>query len=153
MFNFDLFFKQILERDSEQESEITYSLTTIDFTIQLRDLFMNNLNTKHLNIEDLSSLYFEIKEDTNYSDMTKYCLAYLLTSRLKDPMFLIDFQSDEKLNVRWLRIIFVDLKVHNLEKKLSEKVLNKIQKRQGKNKDYIKKQFKDSAIKHLQINY
>ncbi|RVU00476.1 hypothetical protein EOD41_13445 [Mucilaginibacter limnophilus] len=152
LYNFDLFYKKLLEKDSQQEAGITYYLTTIDFTIQIREIFTNNLNTKHLNIEDLSEIYFKIKDDPSYSDMTKYCLAYLLSSRMKDPMYLVDFQSDESLNVRWSRIVFVDLKVHKLDKELETKVLAKLQKRQGKNKDYIKKQLKDSAIKHLKTS-
>ncbi|PJJ83332.1 NACHT domain-containing protein [Mucilaginibacter auburnensis] len=152
LHNFDLFYTQLLENDSEQESGITYWLTTIDFTIQLRDIFLNHLSTKHLNIEDLNSAYSEIKGSETYSDMTKYCLAYLLTTRLKDSMYLIDFLNVPGLNVRWSRIVYVDLRMQKLDKGLEDKILSKINKRQGKNKDYIKKQLKERAIKHLKAS-
>lgn len=148
---YDGLYSAIIERDKSNKEGMSYFLTTLDFIMQFRDFFVSILNSKHINSDDLIQIYQEIKESgfSLVSDMTAYSLSYLLSARLSNPDFLTEFEKQAGLNVRWSRIVYIDLQILNLDKSTQHKILSKIEKRQRTNRNYIKQQFKGSAIKHL----
>lgn len=151
IFNFDNLYKSIIQRDIETNEGMSYNLTTLDFIMQFRDFFVSNLTSKHINDEDLIEIYNELYSESfvHISEMTAYSLSYLLSSKVSDPEYLTKFEMIPGINIRWSRIVYIDLRILRLDKDTQQKIISKIEKRQRENRKYIKQQFKGAAIKHL----
>jgi hypothetical protein len=158
--NFDMLYKTVLlsdiemnkDKDKKQMKGVTLMLTTLDIILQFRKIFERLFQTKHIDFESFSRIALNILTDTannNYSDVTLYSISYFLSHKLNDPMFLSEFIKRENLNVRWNRIIYVDIEFLKLKRKIDINVFNRIKRKQEHNKKYINQQFKESAFLHI----
>lgn len=148
LFTFDRFYKSLL---SSTPMEIAYQWTTLDMILQCRNLFNDLFNSKHINADIVMGKAIDIlaKNNTQFSDVSKYCLSYYLAHKTNDAEFFAMFLSNNKLNTRWDRIVYRDVEHLRMKSSLSEKVYNRIKRKQEHNKLYIDKQFKEPAILHL----
>jgi hypothetical protein len=151
LHTFDGYYKAILAYESAHQKGLLFNYTTLDFILYFRDFFKHIFSSKHLNQQQLKDvlLDFLLKDDGRLSDMTKYAIAYYLSHSENDATYLQEFIKDESLNVRWQRIIFVDLEHLKKRKNFDEKLLRNIKKKQLKYKSYIQLQLKQGAYKHL----
>lgn len=153
ILNFDKLYKRVIEIDSENAEGVglTYSLSTLDIILQFRTIFEKLFQTKHIHFETFSQIALSIltKETDSYSDVTLYSLSYFLSHKMNDPIFLNEFVKIPNLNLRWSRIVCRDVDYLHLKQKFDPSTYARIKRKQEHNKEYIKKQLKESAILHL----
>ncbi|TVT38509.1 hypothetical protein FNT36_20205 [Hymenobacter setariae] len=148
VWNFEQFYK---EYTASGNILLTAKLTTIDYILNYRGLFKKLFSTKHIAVEDLIDAFLDtvLKKDSEYSDVVSYCAAHLLAERTGDVTYLEKFLEKKDLNVRWNRIIFVDIRVLKMKEQMDDDLYLKIKRKQLKYKDYIQQQFQQSAFKHI----
>lgn len=148
IYTFDRFYNSLVF--TAANNAIAYQWTTLDMILRCRNLFNDLFDSKHISTEIVSKKAIEIlTEDNQYSDVTKYCLAYYLAHKKKDADYFSMFLSTQNLNTRWDRIILRDVEYMKISKSLPEKVYQRIKRKQEHNKLYIDQQFKEPAILHL----
>lgn len=147
---FDMFYRSTLNM-TNQGTTIAYSWTTLDMVLQFRKLFERLFESRHIKSINLQAVADEIFQYriSNYTDVTLYCIAYMLMRRTKETKYFEIFLNIPMLNTRWDRIVYRDLQMLNMEKEMSPKVWNRIKRKQHSNREYIDKQFKEPAILHL----
>lgn len=148
---FDLLIKQIIEHIDSEANHPLRSKTILDLTLDARNLFLQRFNISSF-IPCLTEIWEEkiVKNPTQFGDIFRYCFAYLLSVRTKDKKFLFSFLDDKSLNVRWNKIVEVDVNVNHLNHKdYKDKIFIKIQNKAVKNSKYINEQFKQPMKKHL----
>ena len=145
---FDRFYKSLV---SLSNSPIAYQWTTLDMILQCRNLFNDLFDSKHINTDIVSSKAVEVLKNDNsqFSDVTMYCLSYYLAHKTRDAEYFSMFLATQNLNTRWDRIILRDVEYLKIKNSLPEKTYRKIKRKQEYNKIYIDKQFKEPAILHL----
>lgn len=127
--------------------------TLLDVILGLRDIFteffgfadfQNELNT-------IWSGYIYEKRKIDMCDTTLYCMSYCLSIFSKDAKYLEEFviTNNIVINSRWFKIVEVDINIKNLQN-TRNKISLKIRNLANKNKDYIKKQFKERISRHYQ---
>ena len=148
IYTFDRFYNSLIFTTAN--NTIAYQWSTLDMILQCRNLFNDLFDSKHISTEIVSKKAIEIlTEDNQYSDVTKYCLAYYLAHKMKNADYFSMFLSTQNLNTRWDRIILRDVEYMKISKSLPEKVYQRIKRKQEHNKLYIDQQFKEPAILHL----
>ena len=147
---FDMFYRKTLEATRNGES-IAYNWTTIDMILQFRKLFMDLFASKHIKSENIKVVASDIFNNhlDKYTDVTLYCLGYLMMYRDNDTMWLEIIALEKNMNPRWQRIVFKDIQMRHLEKSVPAKKWQRIKRKQLSNKDYIDKQFRENALLHL----
>ena len=150
VWNFEQFYR---EYTASGNILLTAKLTTIDYILNYRAIFKKLFGTKHIVLDDLIDAFAStvLKENSGYSDVVSYCASYLLSERTLDPSYLEDFLKIKDLNVRWNRIVFVDIQSLRLKDRVDNDLYLKIRRKQLKYKEYIQQQFKQSAFKHIQL--
>jgi hypothetical protein len=128
-----------------------YRQTILDIIIFLRDFFNEFLGSTYFN-EQLSEIWLDMakeKEIRNYSDISLYCLAYCLSVQSKDSQYLLEFIDNENIdiNVRWYKIVEVDIDIKKLAISNKKAVL-KIKRKAFKHKKYIEQQFNQKLKNH-----
>lgn len=153
IYNYDRLYKSIIDMDSKNKESVglTYVLSTLDIILQFRTIFERLFQTRHIHAETFSNIALDIlvNEKDYYSDITLYSLSYILSEKLKDPVFLQEFVKIEGLNLRWTRIVYRDIEHLRLKEKLDPDVYKRIKRKQDHNRIYINKQLKEPAINHL----
>ena len=150
IYTFDRFYNSLLSA-ATNNAAIAYQWTTLDMILQCRNLFVDLFDSKHINPDIVSNKAIEILTDNNsqFSDVTKYCLAYYLAHKSKDAEYFSMFLSTPDLNTRWDRIVLRDVEYMRIKTSLPEKTYRRIKRKQEYNKIYIDQQFKEPAILHL----
>jgi len=149
---FDNFYKQLIDIEKHQKAGLLYNFSTLDFIIQLRDYFSKLLSSKHLPDDLLIQVWNEISsEDTDeFSDITMYSLSYFLAYKFRDAKYFENLMKRSDLQLRWSRIVYVDVNSLKLNsERIDEKVWRKIKRKQSNNKEAIRKQFRMLAFKNL----
>ena len=150
IYTFDRFYNSLLST-ATNNAAIAYQWTTLDMILQCRNLFNDLFDSKHINTDIVSNNAVAILTDnTNqFSDVTKYCLAYYLAHKTEDAEYFTMFLSTQNLNTRWDRIVYRDVEHLRIKKNLPDNVYNRIKRKQEHNKLYIDQQFREPAILHL----
>ncbi|PRY03668.1 NACHT domain-containing protein [Pontibacter ummariensis] len=122
--------------------------TILDRILWARNFFMEFFASSQFDME-LKEIWQEvIHNKTNLSDITQYCLSYCIAVNNKEAKYLTEFVlSSEELNVRWFKVVDVDVNVKRLEVQ-NEKLMLKVRKKSSKHRKYIQDQFKESLRKH-----
>jgi hypothetical protein len=162
IFNFDRLYKKALEidiinnkdKDKKERTGLTTILSTLDVILQFRNMFEKLFQTKHIDSNSFSSIALEIIIDKNcdFSDVTLYSLSYFLSHKLNDPIFLSEFIKKPSLNVRWNRIVLVDIEFLRLKQKIDSDTYKRIKRKYEHNKKYINQQFREDAFSHIVDN-
>ena len=149
IYTFDGFYNSLLS--TATNNPIAYQWTTLDMILQCRNLFNDLFDSKHINTDIVSNNAIDILTDNNsrFSDVTKYCLAYYLAHKTRDAEYFSMFLSTQDLNTRWDRIVLRDVEYMKIKNSLPEKTYRRIKRKQEYNKIYIDQQFKEPAILHL----
>lgn len=147
---FDKFYKSIISEGKEGKG-LAPLRSTLDLILEFRDFFNKIFSSKHLNnvdFEDNIISLFE-KHKNEFSDVTLYSMMHFLSFKNQEPFYLEEFISVDDLNPRWSRIIYIDINLLHLKKKVNEKLFRKIKKKQARNREYILEQFNQSSLLHL----
>ncbi len=92
----------------------------------------------------------EIAIKNQYTDITEYCISYILSIHEQAPDYLYGFAMKKDTNPRWFRIIDVDVDIFKLRIKTDQKkLLLKIRSKSHRYHEYITKQFNERIAKHL----
>lgn len=150
IYTFDGFYNSLLST-ATNNAAIAYQWTTLDMILQCRNLFNDLFDSKHINPDIVSNNAVTILTDNNnqFSDVTKYCLAYYLAHKTGDASYFNMFLSTQGLNTRWDRIVYRDVEHLRIKNSLPDSVYKRIKRKQEHNKLYIDQQFREPAILHL----
>lgn len=150
IYTFDRFYNSLLTT-ATNNAAIAYQWTTLDMILQCRNLFYDLFDSKHINPDIVSKNAVTILNDNNnqFSDVTKYCLAYYLAHKTGDASYFNMFLSTQGLNTRWDRIVYKDVEHLRIKNSLPDNVYKRIKRKQEHNKLYIDQQFREPAILHL----
>jgi len=151
VFVFDQFYLKLKKIESTTGFGLMHNFSTIDFIIQFRDLLKKLLSSKHIQTDQFKDFSLELlkNEEVNLSDITLYSLAHFMSNHYRNPQYLEVFIERKDLNVRWFRIVYIDIELLHYSNKIEEKLWLRITQKQEKHKKYIKQQFAQLAYKHL----
>lgn len=126
----------------------TKQRTILDRILWARGFFNEFFSSTQFD-SDLKQIWSNmIGKGSSISDITQYCLSYCIAFNNKDSEYLIDFVlSSEDLNVRWFRIVDVDIDIKKLRGD-NKKLRLKIKRKSSEHRDYIQSQFNESLSKH-----
>lgn len=124
--------------------------TILDIILDGRNLFYTRFKINSFT-DILTEIWKEVfPKSEQYCDITRYCIAYTLSLKTKNEIFLLEFITSPNLNVRWYKIVEVDISVNKLNhKKSNDKLLKRIGKKIRENAKYINSQFKQPLKKHI----
>lgn len=156
---FDSLIKDIVDmilgfEGSKKNIEIRiFRRSLLDIVMFLRDFFSDFFMSKYHN-ELLKEIWTEILNSSKakeFSDITLYCLSYCLAVDEREANYLLNFIDSKnfELNVRWYKIVEVDIDIKKLEVQQNQtKHYLKIKRNATKHSEYIKRQFKEKLKKH-----
>ena len=127
-----------------------YKRTILDVILWARSFYMDYFSSKQFE-ECLQELWMDIVEnkDTSLTDITRYCIAYDLSVLSGEAKYLLEFiDVNEDLNVRWSKIVEVDINIKHLNHDRNGKPILKLKQNSVKNKKYIAQQFNERIAKH-----
>ena len=121
--------------------------TLLDIILWIRGFFVEFLSSDQFD-ESLEKIWDKSqKGEIEFSDILQYCLAYCISKKKKNPDYLLNWVLEtNNLNVRWYKIVEVDIDVMKLNAK--EKKYLKIKNKSKRNSSYIQEQFKERLKKH-----
>ena len=147
---FDELVIEVVKHISLSEDNPYRHKTILDIILDGRNLFYSRFKINSFT-DVLKEIWNEALPNTDlYCDITKYCIAYTLSLKTKNELFLLEFVTSANLNVRWFKIVDVDISVNNLNhKKSNDKLIKRIGKKIRENAEYINLQFKQPLKKHI----
>lgn len=148
---FNSFTVDILKNIALSENHPLKNKTVLDIILDARNFFLTRFKTNSFQ-ECLKEIWREISanDESKYLDITKYCIAYTLAIKNKNEDYLIEFLDDDSLNVRWFKIIKVDIEINKLRHtKPNPKLIKKLNKKIADNLKYVNDQFKKPLKKHI----
>jgi len=156
--NIILFFipDNIIEKDfktiplfSKKIERRIYNKTILDIILFAREFFKDCLGSQYFieRLEEIWNEFIQTPEKTPISEITLYCLAYRLAVSKKDATYLEEFINKWNPNVRWYRIIDVDMNIIGL-KYSSKKTRLNFKSKYSKNEKYIQSQFQQKIARH-----
>ena len=122
--------------------------TLLDVLLWARGFFQEFLDSDQF-IDSYKEIWKEIMASPEiHNDVVRYCIAYNLSIREKDARYLEEFiSSDETLNPRWFKIVYVDINVKKLTPS-NKKLVMRFKQKASEHKKYIQSQFQDRLSKH-----
>jgi len=120
----------------------------LDVVLWSRSFFLEFLDSEQFT-DTLKSIFEDMKvSPSSYNDIIRYCLSYSLSLKEGNSIYLEEFiESDELMNPRWFKIVFVDINVKKLNRS-NNKLILKFKQKAFENKKYIQKQFQDRVKVH-----
>lgn len=111
---------------------------TIDILINFRELFEKLFASKHISSNECFD-YFEslLFEEDNYSEITRYCLAYFIALHRNSPTPLEIFSQSKGLDIIWNRILYVDINFLKFRKKINRDTFVRITRKMNKHRYLI----------------
>lgn len=124
--------------------------TLLDVVLWARNFFNEFFDSSQF-VDSLKSIWTDMMANpAKYNDIVRYCLAYNLSLREHNSKYLEQFiSSDNLLNPRWFKIVYVDVNVKKLIRS-DQKLVLKFKQKSIENKKYIQDQFKQRLQKHYQ---
>jgi hypothetical protein len=148
---FDNFILQFVKEILDPTNTIPDSAerTLLDIILWGRGVFLEFFSTVQYN-ESLEEIWKDInKSDVGLCDITEYCISYCLATNNKKPDFLYDWVlSKDKINVRWYRIVEIDVDINHLKLPESKDMFLKIKRKSVKHSKYIEEQFNEKIKRH-----
>ena len=147
---FDSFYVSVLE-DGKRGENVAAFQSTMTLIMNFRDLFEKLFSSKHVTTKETLQFFEETLLDVNTSltDVTRYCVAYFVSSLQDTPHALEIFASDGDLEIIWNRIIYVDLNFFRFKKKVDKATYLRVKRKMSRHKFNIIHRMKSVGVKTL----
>ena len=138
IFEFDNLFISILKESTDNPDSLFNKMPFVTILNYSKNLFDDIFSSKHVATIETIKIFEEILlDDNNLSDITIYNIAYFLAFRNRSA-FPFEILSDRlKGNIVWSRILYVDINLLKLKKKINDKQFIRIKRKMNKNKFLI----------------
>lgn len=147
IFEFDNLFKSIFKEANENPNSVLNQIPFIHIINQSKSLFDSAFGSKHVSTKETIEFFETIllDEKNNLSNITNYNIAYFLafTNNSVSPFEIFaDLIEDD---IVWNRIIYVDINLLKMKKKIDERKYIRIKRKMNKNKFLIQHILRNSV--------
>ncbi|MBO3097609.1 NACHT domain-containing protein [Gelidibacter pelagius] len=148
IFEFNNLFISILEESQNNSESLFNKMPFVTILNYSKNLFDDIFSSKHIATSETIKIFEEILLDyeNDLSEITIYNIAYFLAF-LNHTAFPFEVSGNRlKNNIVWNRILFVDINLLKLKKKIDEKQFIRIKRRMNKNKFLIQNLLNNSYL-------
>jgi len=138
LLEFDSFFKMLLKEGEENSNSIINRIPFVSVLNQSRTIFESTFASKHISTEETINVFEKILlENNGLTKITNYNIAYFLSFLQRTAIHFEIFEEKVKDDVVWNRILYVDINLLKLKKKIDKKKFTRIKRKMNKNKFLI----------------
>lgn len=146
LFQYNKMFRELYTDASENENGFLNQFSLVSVINQSKGLFDNFFSSKHVATVEIIKYFESQLLNDNLELITKYNLAYFISSRINSYQPLENFAKEVlvKDDAVWSRIIYVDISFLKYKKTVNQKLLTRIKRKMNKNKFLIQYKLKSS---------
>lgn len=135
LFEYDNFFKSLLEEGQKNDNAAINGIPFVSVLNQSKMIFESLFSSKHVSTTETIELFEDLLfSDNSFCQITNYNLAYFLAFLKNIAVPFEVFEEKVKDELVWSRILYVDINFLNLKKKINDKKYIRIRRKMRKNK-------------------
>ena len=139
ILEFNSLFVSILQESEDNQDSLFNKMPFVTILNYSKNLFDDIFSSKHIATTETLKIFEDIliDDNTTLSDITIYNIAYFLAFRNQTAIPFEIIGDKLKENIVWSRILYVDINLLKLKKKINDKQFIRIRRKMNKNKFII----------------